>query len=189
MVLGAALAMSYRLAREHLWLLADGPVLAWGVAGLALLVIALRRAFDSTSRPRALRRAAAIVIMVLAFPALAHLGNVLTERIRFVRERSTYDGIVARARAQRIEAQSGREDGLDYIVDPGPPMRVAFLWPGGIVDNWCGVIHDPSGEVMKVNDLIPGSPEWRQSEFTRLFGGDMVACRSLDAPYYSCCFT
>ena len=81
----------------------------------------------------------------------------------------------------------------EYFVDPGPPVRVAFvLAPGRFIDNWCGVVYDPSGEVMQANQFDGSWNSWDvqvPSRIIGLFGGDMLGCRPLDAPYYHCCFT
>jgi len=38
--------------------------------------------------------------------------------------------------------QNGESDGIDFRVDARPPVQVAFLQPGGIIDNWEGVVWD-----------------------------------------------
>jgi hypothetical protein len=114
---------------------------------------------------------------------------------KFAHERTVYDRVVARAqRETRRDGMSGSSafhtgEGVPYMIDFGPPRRVAFSY-GGLVDNWCGVVFDPTGEVLKINDLPPGgSPGWRNHPMTKLFGGDMTSCRPLESPYYFCCFT
>ena len=43
--------------------------------------------------------------------------------------------------------QTDSTSGVQFQVDAGPPRRVAFLQPGSILDNWEGVVYDPSGRV------------------------------------------
>ncbi len=68
-------------------------------------------------------------------------------------------------------------------VDTGPPLRLAFSYPGGILGNWCAAVYDKSGEVMIINDKS------RRHEMKGLFGGDMTVCRPLEKYWYYCCFT
>ncbi|MGB1026650.1 MAG: hypothetical protein ACPGYL_08850, partial [Rhodospirillaceae bacterium] len=80
-------------------------------------------------------------------------------------------------------------NGVHYRVDLGPPVRVAFA-PKGMLDNWTGIIHDPSGDVMMAMGLdfetggVVG-PE----EIIALFGGDLVICQPLRDAFYLCSFT
>ncbi len=197
LALGVALALGFSFLSDHLWVLALAPLSLWAIAGPSLLVlqwlwraegrVRLELREEGVSRPRRpLRRNAITVVAgVLAFIPLTQLGSWLTERARFLWYRSAYDSVVASV-ARGVTPRPAR---VEYTVDEGPPIRVAFVWPGGIIDNWCGAVHDPSGEVLKVNALQVGSPKWRGAALTKLFGGDMTACRRLSGEYYLCCFT
>jgi hypothetical protein len=197
---GIALALGRRVLFEELWILAFLPVFVWVVVGVVLLglqVWAARRSRVSLDqgqqglglsvRSLALRRSGVILCSVVLFLPVSWAGDWMTERVRFSRQRGVYDRIVAQV--QGGGATRGDLEGIAYDVDPGPPVRVAFPWPGGIVDNWCGIVHDPTGDVMKVNAFTGWSDEWRASPVTKLFGGDMFACKVVDRPYYMCCFT
>ena len=192
---GVLIALTSRVAAERLWIFSLVPPVVWAVVGGALAIFYLSRAIYPWRAPRpderrmALSRAAVIVVGFALFIPAARLGGWLTERYRFSSERPTYDRIVAAVDISTSHIGPRTENGVTYLVDPGPPTRVAFIWPGGVIDNWCGVVHDPSGEVMKVNGLDTFSDAWRSSTVTALFGGDMVECRAMAAPYYWCCFT
>ena len=190
--IGGALALTSRLMGEYLWIMSFLPLLAWAVVGLVLLAVALWKLRTAATRPSALRTAGTVIGVALLFLPTTSLGSWVTERVRFMRAREAYDRAVAQAGAEGTNASAGLREGkggLGYIVDPGPPVRVAFPWPGGIMDNWCGAVFDPTGEVMKVNDLPLWSETWRQSSVTKLFAGDMTSCRRLDQAYFLCCFT
>ncbi len=76
-------------------------------------------------------------------------------------------------------------------IDDGPPIRVAFVWDG-FVDNWSGVIYDPTGIVMNSNLLKVDFSNRNDSEYVkagRLFGGDMTDAIHLWGDWYYCCFT
>lgn len=70
-------------------------------------------------------------------------------------------------------------DGLDVEVE-NPPLRIAFPQPSGLLDNWCAIVFDETGELLRVS---PASP------LSKLFGGDIVGCHALDGPYLFCCLT
>jgi hypothetical protein len=63
----------------------------------------------------------------------------------------------------------------DCEVDQGPPVRVAFVW-GGILDNWQGIVYDPTGVVLTEKGHL-------------LFGGDLIHARHLWKDWYYCAFT
>ena len=78
-----------------------------------------------------------------------------------------------------------------YRIDKGPPMRVAFLW-GGIVDNWNGIIYDPTGYVLKANQLKRDFSNWDDPEMypvRMLFGGELYYAKHLGGNWYFCLFT
>lgn len=76
-------------------------------------------------------------------------------------------------------------------VEPGPPLRAVFpQW--GIMDNWWGIIYDPSGFVEEANKFKSDWSNWDDPELQKvkkLFGGDMVKCDKLEEGWYLCSFT
>ncbi len=93
-----------------------------------------------------------------------------------------------------IGAKSKSErDKFQYptIADEGPPVRVAFSW-GGIIDNWHGIVYDPTGEVLKASEFKRDWSNWNDPklhEVKKLFGGDMTSAKHLWGPWYYCTFT
>jgi hypothetical protein len=61
------------------------------------------------------------------------------------------------------------------LVELRSQVKVAFPWDG-LIDNWFGIVYDPSGSVFRVEDRS-------------VFGGDLVACTHVAGPYYFCSFT
>ena len=98
-----------------------------------------------------------------------------------------YEAIVGRVMATG-NARGGEASGVQFEVDAGPPLRVAFPQPGGIIDNWEGVVWDPT-------DVVRSATGWRDGTYTAspvakaLFGGDLVACRHVIDHFYRCWFT
>lgn len=159
---------------------------AYALVGVGLLVAALVRL-----RQAQLRRAGAVaLLLVLSFATaialggwrrLAHAGDAVEFRLRFHRLEPQYAALVPELLSDAA-AQPGYQTrrGVTFVADASPPKRLAFVQPGGIIDNWEGIIYDPSG-------IVGAAQGWRydrgQQEFTAppavrgLFGGDIVACK------------
>ncbi len=190
--IGLALALLAQVLLETLWILAGVPVFVWAIFGLILLGLALWRARQVEQRRNHLRLGIAVLLGLLLFLPAARIGRFFTPKIRFVVQHAAYDAIVARESA--VPSTEGFHDSgaIRYVVDLGPPLRIAFIWPGGLIDNWCGAIYDPSGVVMRSSDFDGEWATWHDQVPTsviELFGGDLVHCEELAAPYYHCCFT
>ena len=197
---GVLLALLQRLLWDALWVAAIVPLIAYAAAGVVFLLAALGCAWRDRGEPHARRGfALAVGILLVAGAALALGGGSLTAagdralvRLRFERHRAAYERVVREVTAGAPRPGARPVAGPRYHVDSGPPVRVAFPQPGGIIDNWEGVVYDPTGEVRAARG-------WRfdrgRQEFTApasvrtLFGGDLVGCRSLGGPWYICSFT
>lgn len=129
-----------------------------------------------------------IATVVIAWPSLvagAHMGDLL----RLAMNWSHYERIVAKAQSNPVEAHYEEENGITYSVDVGPAVRVAFN-PDGFLDNWSGIVFDPTGEVMLADGFDVKTGRFvAPDRITKLFGGDLVGCRRLWRDYYRCSFT
>ena len=177
-ITGVALALLARLSRERLGGVAFAIEAMWLLAGVVLLGVAIWRARKLDDRGRHLLTVAVLVLGALCYVPMARLGDAITVKLRFSAHRDAYAQIVAREQGDPSGEGVHERAGERYFVDAGPPLRIAFIWPGGAIDNWCGAVYDPSGVVV--------AP---LSERTDLFGGDPFFCEELEAPYYQCCFT
>lgn len=163
-----------------------GALIAWGAIGLL-------RALLAQVAVEALWILGLIPMLAWAFAGLVILlVAAWRARVRFSLERADYEAVVARETETPSESGRRRTDGLHYVVDAGPPTRIAFVWPGGVIDNWCGAVYDPTGVVLRSSDF---DGDWATlheqvpPEVRKLFGGNLVSCSELDAPFYQCCFT
>jgi hypothetical protein len=181
---GVLLALFGPLLTESLWVVGLLPIIAWGVAGLILLAVHSFRIPTLSENYSRRWNTLGVVAGYLLFVPLSSLGGELLHHARFRANRSEYERVV-------IAVESGQQvhTSLQYLVDGGPPKRVAFVWPGGVIDNWCGIVHDRTGHVLEINHQAMGSPQWRSHSATRLFGGDMFSCHPFEGSYYLCCFT
>ena len=68
------------------------------------------------------------------------------------------------------------------VIEDGPPVRYAFYWQRGVLDNWVGVVYDPSGELLK-------AVEQKDGEMAVLFGGTLYRCEHMRGHWYLCWFT
>lgn len=196
-IVGLALAFLDRPLTDALWLTVLALWGAYAVLGLALLVALFHAASRTHWHPTLVGSAVTLLtlalLMVLAVPRLAGAGDEFFFARRFRRLRPQYERILKTlAAVGAVQTDSVRRAGeIDFYVDSGPPLRAAFLQPGGILDNWEGVVYDPTNAVATAT----GWRDRRPGEFTaapnvlKLFGGDLVRCVHVDGPFYRCWFT
>ncbi len=112
--------------------------------------------------------------------------------MRFLINRDHYDRIVVDANSRTADGAYSEyltNGGTTYIIDYGPPVRVAFN-PDGFLDNWSGIIFDPTGDVLLAKGFDSKTGAFFAPErITKLFGGDLVDCRHLSGNYFHCSFT
>ncbi|WP_121118084.1 hypothetical protein [Croceibacterium ferulae] len=109
-----------------------------------------------------------------------------------LRNHSSFQEIVRVAEAGRFDGSAGgyqEYKGTTFLIDEGPPKRVAFLKPGGFLDNWSGIVYDPTGDVMLADGWIATGQFVAPERITKLFDGDLVSCRPLLKNFYNCSFT
>lgn len=204
-VVGLLLALLQRLLWDYVWVPSFMLFLPYALAGLVLLGLTLWGAWQARHERHesfglvltAAGLAAFAVALFFGAERLASLGSETLFRMRFASHRGTYEQVVRELTAEAAPpgaapASSGERHGVRYELDVGPPVRLAFPQPGGILDNWEGAVYDPAGAVRAARG-------WRfdrgEQEFTappavrRLFGGDIVWCEHIRGPWYRCWFT
>lgn len=160
-----------------------------GVAGL-LLIGYIRSAIKDRSKKGWMKAASIpplIVLLILIDPLVVRLVIYA----QFAVMVPAYSRIVEAASRLPSKAFTEVGDEVMYYVDAGPPVRIAFP-KQGIIDNWAGIVYDPS-------DVVAQATGWNfdngKQSFTAppdvrsLFGGDLVSCWRLYRHYYSCSFT
>lgn len=129
-----------------------------------------------------------VVTLCLSWPLLA-LGSYTGTMSRLVFNQGHYQAIIAKVRSDPKPAWFQDDNGVTYSVDLGPPIRVAFN-PAGMLDNWSGIIYDPTGDVMLADGFDPKTGKFAAPDrVTKMFNGDLVSCRRLWGDYYDCSFT
>jgi hypothetical protein len=106
-------------------------------------------------------------------------------------DRKRYAVIVARIQAAPLSKQK-QVAGRECMIDSGPTLRIVFIEPGGILDNWTSIVYDPTGLVMKANQFKGDWSNWDDPKLThvkKLFGGDLRWSEHLGGPWYRCGFT
>ncbi len=93
-----------------------------------------------------------------------------------------------RVEQPRLDATDGPL-GIQAIVEPRPPVRIAFMTNPGILDNWSGIVFDPTGAVMQADGWDATGKFRAPASITKLFDGDLVSCSHLWGDYYRCSFT
>ena len=116
-------------------------------------------------------------------------GEYMGNLSRLAVNETNYRDIVNIAQTRRKADWYTEHDGITYSVDIGPPVRIAFN-PAGMLNNWSAIIFDPTGDVMLANGFDSKNGRFYAPErVTKLFGGNLVRCRSLWGDYYTCSFT
>jgi hypothetical protein len=175
-------------------------ILGVPAALVTLMVGAILWLFRGAKLPlptgRIRERALAVIIapVLLAGTLMAALpllktGSFVGSFTRLMVNRGHYEKIISKARKARQPAWFEDDNGVTYSTDLGPPVRIAFN-PAGMLDNWSGIIYDPTGDVMLAKGFDPKTGKFfAPDRVTKLFNGDLVGCRQLWGDYYDCSFT
>ena len=134
----------------------------------------------------------AIALVVLLALPVAHVTLAGLIRVTLLTKRSSYEAIIVKAKTGAFQPGDSRQsyDGTDFILDEGPPMRLAFPLPGGVLDNWSGIVFDPTGDVTLARGFAKGGDGFTAPPAVHaLFGGDIVTCDHLSGDFYYCTFT
>lgn len=129
-----------------------------------------------------------VCVALLALPLIG-MSNYLGTMSRLFANYKHYQEIIAKVEKNPQPYWYEDDEGVTFSVDLGPPIRVAFN-PAGMLDNWSGIIYDPTGDVMQARGFDPVTGEFAAPEkITKLFSGDLYSCRHLWGRYYDCSFT
>ena len=122
--------------------------------------------------------------------------------MRFLRYEKKYVQIIEKIETKKISS-NGSLNGISYNTEVDPAMRVSFSW-GGIIDNWRGIIYDPTNELSTIaennqihinsgdrNSLTPADEEYikETTELKLLFGGVIYKVKKMGNNWYLCWFT
>jgi len=129
-----------------------------------------------------LRGAVALLLCVTGCVLFFTVGFDWGRYLLFQIRRPGYEQRLSQAEALgRVPGELGR-------TDTGPPKVHAFYWQRGVVDNWSGVIYDPSGTIAQIN-AARGWDEIHAHALSRLFGGTYYRCQDVGGGWYICWFT
>lgn len=192
---GLGMAFGWSLASERLWIGALALPALWAAVGLGLLA---RSCWRVAAHRETLRAPAAVAVLagltVVAAIPLAAWGDAVRIDAR-LRSLEPAVAVILERHNTGLTGTDGWQEGdagLPFIVDAGPPARIAFMAPGGVIDNWTGIVYDPSGEVLQANTFAADWSNWDDAALATvksLFGGDLYRCEHLKGPFYRCFFT
>ena len=126
----------------------------------------------------------------------------LGDKLRFNRYKKEYVKIIDKIKLNEISAK-GKFEGVNYDSETNKVTRVSFSW-GGIIDNWKGIVYDPTNELSKIAEnngihinYIKGkslTPTEKQhiketTELKMLFGGVIYKVEKITDNWYLCWFT
>jgi hypothetical protein len=178
---------------ERLW---AGSLAVWGAYVLLGAAIAFACLWAGLWRGWSRVTAGGLLLLgaLVVGEAGPRIGDAAAARdfeSRFLQMAPRYERVVKELAPRRQVPARGSSYGVDFVVDAGPPRRIAFPQPGSVTDNWEGVIYDPS-------DSLARAKGWRHSaegvsatpvELVRLFGGTLLSCEPIRGHFYRCWFT
>ena len=177
----------------NLWILVwaiDAIIIGLGLISIVQLIITIRKKRN--------RFAGICLGALLAIGSISYGTDLIKDlglKLRFYRLKPAYSEIIEKA---KLEAgpQKGTHLGIRYESETDPVFRVSFSW-GGIIDNWYGIIYDPSGKIMRCNESDPRFPDQgpevpedkERSQIRMVFGGVLYKAEKLSDHWYLCWFT
>lgn len=169
----------------------------WVVNGLLVAVLCLYSLGRAGNRVPALFACLMLIASTSAFTvgwsSLIEAGDDLRFRRIVSSNRQRYEAIIRKLEINPIKDDRWHKSGdIDYVADSGPPLRVAFSQPGGILDNWNAIVYDPSGLVMRASEFKSDRSNWDNPSLAQvkmLFGGCLVYCKHISGNYFLCGFT
>ena len=126
----------------------------------------------------------------------------LGDKLRFNRYKKGYVEIINKIKVNEISAK-GKFEGINYDSETNKVTRVSFSW-GGILDNWKGIVYDPTNELSKIAEnngihinyikgksLTPAEKQYikETTELKMLFGGVIYKVKKMRDNWYLCWFT
>ena len=172
-------------------------ILVWGIDALIIVlsIISIIQLMINIKKKR--NRLAAFFLCTLIGTSSISYGTDLVKdlglKLRFYRFKPTYSEIVDKLNSGKMPHE-GRHRKINYKSETDPVFRVAFSW-GGMIDNWYGIVYDPSGNIMRFNDSDPRFPDQGQKDDEELnkirmiFGGVLYKVEKLSNHWYMCWFT
>jgi hypothetical protein len=140
-------------------------------------------------KQRIARHAWLTPVLLLAATALVLPSLWISIHARQLATAVAVDGWMKQHAQQPVAGWAAGRLGLEVFIETGPPVRAAFMTDPGFLDNWSGIVFDPTGKVMQA-DGWDASGKFRAPEvITKLFDGDLDSCRHLWGAYYHCGFT
>jgi hypothetical protein len=194
---GFLLGFFYRELKASFLPIAGPVCFIWVFAGLLILAESVWTAVASGRPNRAVIAFFTFLLLGIGFCInwrdLAEYGDTIRFQWRFRGLESHYSAIIGRLRNREKPVQGWqKEESIDYYVENGSPLRVVFRQPGGILDNWQGVVYDPSGSVLRAREFKPDWSNWDDpslAQIRSLFGGDLCKCVHVKGHFYRCWFT
>jgi hypothetical protein len=155
----------------------------WMGMGVALAIVSgvlsdrkkRRSAFAIYRDPGILFIFVAIGLVFWLEPDLAHYGDRLHYRTHRTGYRAVVDSVAA-SKPHRAE-WTGASVG-SFVVDTGPPVRVAFVRSSWLSD-WEGLIFDPTDSLVS---WLEHSPH----QSVKLFGRAVVGCSRREPRWFDC---
>jgi hypothetical protein len=165
-------------------------VVVWMALFVYGLMIVVRAARLLWTEPRKAVPVVCLALPLLVALLLATVGTTPLLKARARAKIPRYEALVTQIRERPLDGMQ-KVSGHPCFVSPGPPLRVAFVQPGRITDNFFAVVYDPTGYVM-MGKRRTGEEVWGDQYFLHagsLFGEPISKAEHLGGPWYWCRFT
>jgi len=156
---------------------------AYILLGLALAAASLRSAVRPGGPP-GLRSLRPLFLFALGggllfaiHPWLARQSDARLFRVRLARDRAAYDSLLARLPTDSTSGPWRWHADRRYLVDSGPPLRLAVLQQGRGYEGDEVALYDPAGQP---------DTSGRAHDVSHLFGGRLAGCDPVQLPWYRC---
>ena len=172
-------------------------ILVWGIDALIIVlsIVSIIQLMINIRKKR--NRLAAVFLCTLIGTSSISYGTDLVKdlglKLRFYRFKPTYSEIVDKLNSGKMPHE-GRHRKINYKSETDPVFRVAFSW-GGMIDNWYGIVYDPSGKILRCNESDPRFPDQdpmddeELNKIRMIFGGVLYKVEKLSDHWYMCWFT
>lgn len=118
-------------------------------------------------------------VLFAVHPLLARYSDSQVFRARFARSHAAYEALVAQLPADSTSGGWRWHANSRYLLDSGPPMRVAIRQAGRGYDGEEVALYDTAG---------PFPSSGRGSGTARPFESRLGTCESISPPWYRCSF-
>ena len=157
------------------------PFASWALVGVGVVLLSCAAVLFVRKRRGTIAMAACLIGLIGYYTVGFDLGRHVLFQIR----RPHYEALLQHAK------QTGSLPKGSGHVDLSSPAKFAFYWQRGVVDNWAGVVFDPTGDIARINIATNFDELYNPavSDLVGIFGGTYYHWQDMGDGWYICWFT